>query len=464
MNATLGRPKRKGRSLAIGSAILVVLILAAVVWSGLRTGSAPTVRIEASVPALGRQTPVSVRVGPSDRGFQRLQIGVRQGQTSISLRDEPGQVLPVWSLSAGRPESEHAVVVRADELGFEEGPATVWVDVEAAGTWLWRGTSTRAELELPVQLRPPSLARGVGKVFVAQGGSEVVRYSVGPRATRHGVKVRGAEFPGHPLPGTGDCFAFFALPYDFDRSEEVMLFAEDVVGNRTEAPFIDQFISRPPTRDTIRLSDSVLEALVPRIMARVPSLEDRGNIVDNYVQINADLRKALDEELVELGKRTVPAFQWNQTFIPMPAKVVSSFADVRAYWYQGKVIDRQTHLGFDLASVRRDRIPAANDGIVVMAEYFGIYGNTLILDHGYGLMSLYGHMSSFEVKPGDRVERGQTIGRTGATGLALGDHLHFTMLVYGRPVSPLEWWDTHWIQDRIASKLESALSFRPGDG
>ena len=95
----------------------------------------------------------------------------------------------------------------------------------------------------------------------------------------------------------------------------------------------------------------------------------------------------------------------------------------------------------------------------MLARYFGIYGNSVVVDHGYGLMSLYAHLSSLGVKEGDRVERGQELGRSGETGLAGGDHLHFTMLLHGMPVNPIEWWDAHWLRDRLKTKLGKALPF-----
>ena len=99
-------------------------------------------------------------------------------------------------------------------------------------------------------------------------------------------------------------------------------------------------------------------------------------------------------------------------------------------------------------------VAAAAAGTIVNASWLGIYGNCVIIDHGMGVQSLYGHLSSFDVKLDDSVTKGQTIGRSGMTGLAGGDHLHFTMLVGGRPVNPVEWWDSHWIQDRVERKLQ----------
>ncbi len=105
----------------------------------------------------------------------------------------------------------------------------------------------------------------------------------------------------------------------------------------------------------------------------------------------------------------------------------------------------------------RAEVGAANGGVVVLARYFGIYGNAVVIDHGYGLMSLYGHLSSLSVQEGQSVARGDVVGRSGATGLAGGDHLHFTMLLHGLSVNPREWWDATWIRNRIESKLGDAL-------
>jgi murein DD-endopeptidase MepM/ murein hydrolase activator NlpD len=138
----------------------------------------------------------------------------------------------------------------------------------------------------------------------------------------------------------------------------------------------------------------------------------------------------------------------------MPSKTEANFADYRTYMYNGQVVDHQTHLGFDLAGVEHMPVAAANDGVVVFAGFLGIFGNAVVIDHGCGLQSLYGHMSSFAVKEGEQVKRGQVIGRSGQTGLAAGDHVHFTILLDGIPVNPVEWWDPHWIHERIEVKLQ----------
>jgi murein DD-endopeptidase MepM/ murein hydrolase activator NlpD len=138
--------------------------------------------------------------------------------------------------------------------------------------------------------------------------------------------------------------------------------------------------------------------------------------------------------------------------------VEAYFADHRTYLYKGQEVDHQVHLGFDLAVTSNVPVVAANAGTVMNAQWLGIYGNCVVIDHGMGVQSLYGHLSSFDVKVGDKVTKGQTIGRSGMTGLAGGDHLHFTMLVGGHMVNPVEWWDPHWIADRVDRKLREAAA------
>ena len=149
---------------------------------------------------------------------------------------------------------------------------------------------------------------------------------------------------------------------------------------------------------------------------------------------------------------------WQGAFLRMPGATRATFGERRVYTYNGKEVDRQVHLGTDLASLAQSPVPAANDGRVVFADTLGIYGKTVIIDHGFGLFSLYSHLSSFDTAPGESVARGAAIGRTGTSSLAGGDHLHFSVLVHQTFVNPLEWWDAQWIANNITGKLETAVN------
>jgi len=466
-------------------AVLLVAALVALAW--FRTG-APRIEIQPSRPGIGRAgTAVTVQVHGPSRGLADVRVELVQDDrtTEVDKRSYPGP-RPFWAFWGPRTLADSFQVVLGPQTveGLREGEATVRVVAERPGSLLHRPAPVVAEQTLPVKLRPPLVTVLSQQHYVAQGGSGVVVYRVGKSALaeggRDGVRVTlgkenagqevGADaeapttrfFPGHALPGgdPGERFALFAAPHDLEDPAGLRLVASDALGNEAQVAFVDQWFPRPPHQDTIRLSESFMAKVVPEIMDQTPSLEDRGSLLDNYLEINGALRAKNAAALRELAQRSAEEFLWHRPFLPLPGgEVMSSFADRRTYVFDGKPVDHQTHLGFDLASTRHAAVPAANDGVVLLARYFGIYGNTVVLDHGYGLMSLCSHLSSIAVEEGQRVERGQILGHTGATGLAGGDHLHFTMMIDGEPVTPVEWWDGSWIRDRVASKLGDAFAF-----
>jgi len=212
-------------------------------------------------------------------------------------------------------------------------------------------------------------------------------------------------------------------------------------------------------RSRIEVNDPFLQRVVPAILENTPDfkVDNSDDLVASYVQINRDLRQKNAEQIAALADKSAPQILWDGAFQQLGnSQVESLFADHRTYFYKGNEIDQQVHLGFDLAVTAAVPVHAANRGHVLYADPLGIYGNCVILDHGVGVQSLYAHLSSMDVKPGDTVEKGQTLGRSGMTGLAGGDHLHFTMLVDGRPVNSVEWWDAHWLQDRVFRKIREA--------
>jgi hypothetical protein len=448
----------------------VLLPLLAVVGLALfRVGPPPRIEITSDRPGIGPHTEVTVKVAEGTRGLGRVTVSLlQQEHEQVLATNEKKGYAPrrFWTFWGPRQAEDSLTVAvgRQATPALRPGPAIIRVSAERAGTWLRHPEPAVQELTLPVRFTAPSLARLSSFVYLAQGGSEVVVYQVGETSVRDGVQAGGWFFPGYPLPGGGarDRMALFAMPYDLADVSKVQLTAEDELGNRAVTGCVDKFFPKPFKKDTIPLSDTFMAKVVPEILSHTPDLQDRGSLLENYLAMNRDLRKANAERLKQLATDSKPSFLWKKTFLPIAnAAVKSSFADRRTYMYNGQAVDQQDHLGFDMASVMRAPIPSVNDGVVVLAEYFGIYGNTVVVDHGYGLMSLYGHLSSIGVKPGDAVTRGQTIGQSGETGLAAGDHLHFAILLHGLAVNPIEWWDEHWIKDRIAGKLGPAFAFEP---
>lgn len=458
----LGEPSRRRRPLRALTLAAVAAAAVAVALGWFRVGPPPTIEISPKLPGIGKRTPIVITVAAPGRGLAPVRIDLVQGSRVVTLAEKSFTPRPSWKFWGPRSErAEIAVETGRDTVAqLAAGEAIVRVAAQRASTWLRRPGPAIRELTLPVRLSPPVLQVLSLHTIVAQGGSEAVVYRVGAGTARDGVEAGERFFRGHPLPGAGqgERFALFAAPYDMDDVSAVRLVADDGLGNVATTSFIERFIARPPKSDTIALSDPFLAKVVPEILSRTPELEDRGSPLANYLAINGELRRRNAQTLVELAAASPEEFLWRETFLPLPnAAVMSSFADRRTYVYQDKVVDHQDHLGFDLAAVEQTPVPAANRGRVVLAEYFGIYGNCVVVDHGYGLMTLYAHLSSLAVEKGASVERGQILGSSGATGLAGGDHLHFTTLLEGLPVNPIEWWDGHWIHDRLKGKLGAAL-------
>ncbi|MFN7940900.1 MAG: M23 family metallopeptidase [Thermoanaerobaculia bacterium] len=458
------RRKRRVRGWLL---LLLALGLAIGGWGAWNAGPAPAIEILPKLPGIGRATAIEVAVAEPSRGLTSVKIELVQGEQRALLAEQSFRPRGPLDLFGARTERESFAVVagKDSQAWLAPGEATVVVTAARAPGWLRAGEPAIAETRLPVRLSPPTLAVLSSQTYVAPGGAETVVYRVGPGSARDGVAVGDLFFPGHPLPGgtAGERFALFALPFDAADAAAARLVAADEIGNQASTAFVDRFMPRPPREDTIDLEDAFLDRVVAEIRSATPDLPDKGGALANYLEINRDLRRRNAAELIAIAAKSREEFLWREPFLPLPGgKVMSSFADRRAYRYRGQIVDHQVHLGFDLASVQHAPIPASNRGVVVLARYFGIYGNAVVVDHGYGLASLYAHLSSLGVTEGDRVERGQILGRSGATGLAGGDHLHFSFLVDGVPVSPLEWWDPHWIADRIGRKLGPALPFAAG--
>jgi murein DD-endopeptidase MepM/ murein hydrolase activator NlpD len=175
-----------------------------------------------------------------------------------------------------------------------------------------------------------------------------------------------------------------------------------------------------------------------------------------FLKFNREVRQDNFKQLLRIVENTDKKLYWKGTFLRLPKSArKAGFADHRRYKYKGHIIDRQIHMGVDLASVAHSPVSASNTGKVAFAEYMGIYGKTVIIDHGFGLFSMYSHLSDFNIKKGQIVSKGEIIGRTGTTGLAGGDHLHFGMLVHNTFINPVEWWDASWIKNNISGKINT---------
>jgi len=288
--------------------------------------------------------------------------------------------------------------------------------------------------------------------YINQGGSELAVFTPSGSWTEAGVRAGDNSFRSFPMPGNpNQRFSLFAFAWDTPASAAPFVYVKNAAGTEAKAHFwFKVFPKKFRARDLV-IDDKFLYKVVNQI-----DPNGSGDLLSRFLKINSEMRRENNKTMADLRFKTEEKFLWREAFLQLTnSKVESEFADVRSYIYKGKKVDQQVHLGFDLAVAQHTPVIAANDGRVVWAAPLGIYGNCIVVDHGYGLQSIYGHLSEIAVKEGDVVKRGQEMGKSGSTGLAGGDHLHFSMQVDGVQVNPIEWWDEHWIKDHIFSRIKS---------
>lgn len=393
--------------------------------------------------------------------------------TSLSIAvEQKGRTLPVLDVTSARGDG---LLIEGDRIRvtrpigkktlpeLESGQATLKVRASRPVLRGLRQVSSEASRDIQVRLTPPRVSVVSTHHYVNQGGAEMIVYRASPADVESGVRVGDLMYPGFPgsaagLPDPELKIAFFALLYNQPPDTPMELVARDVAGNESRAQFEHRVFPKRFRNSRIPLDDKFLSRVVPAILQSSPQLQASGtDLLPAFLKINNDLRRMNNDAIAALAKNTAPKVLWEGAFQALGgSQVESSFADFRTYLYGDKEVDRQVHLGFDLAKTANAPVTAANNGVVVMASELGIYGNTVVLDHGLGVQSLYAHLSSFAVKEGDTVKTGQTLGSSGQTGLAGGDHLHFSMMVNGQFVNATEWWDPHWIEDRVMRKLREA--------
>jgi len=446
--------------------VLALIVLAGAVWGArgaFHLGGAPEMTLQTEHPAIGSANHVRATFREPEDGLGTIRLELVQGDR-VEVVAEKSFTRPSPFALPGRPRTTEAeleaTVGTTTQPWLAEGPVVLRAVADRAHGPLRRAEPASTEVSLEVRMRPPRLEIISQGHYAREGGSGVVVLRVGDHVTACGVRAGQAVSPATPVRGLApeERVVVFAVPWDLTDGNQVRAFAEDDAGNRAEQPFLDGFRQRPEHKDTVDVSDSFLERVVPAIVSRTPGLTARGSLLDQYLEINGKERRRDLQVIHDLSADTADRPLWDDSFLQLPHSAVQAgFADRRTYRYKGEVVDHQTHLGLDLASTARSPVPAASGGRVVYAGWLAIYGNFVLIDHGLGVMTGYGHLSQVDVAVGDLVSRGQIIARTGATGLAGGDHLHFEVFIHGTSVDPLEWLDPTWLRNVVMAKLPAGV-------
>ena len=450
--------------------LLVVVVAGLVVFAGawFWAGRAEGPRIDIRQPErfIGQATSLDLIVESPGGQLSRVDVTLEQGG-----RSQPVFTLAQPAQASVRQETADRIYImrpvgKRDLPELQPGPARIVVRAARPVLYGLREAESEVARDVEVRIEPPRVAVLSTLHYLNHGGAEFVVYRATPADVESGVRVGDQTYPGFPASGAGiqaddaTKVAFFALTHDQDLNAPIALYARDPAGNEATASLDHRAFPKRFARSRIEIDAGFLQRVVPAIAATTPDMAIStapADLVASFLRINGDLRNRNSETIAGQAGKTSREMLWKDAFQALGnASVEAGFADNRTYLYRGKEIDRQVHLGFDLAVTQRIPVLAANTGVVLYAADLGIYGNCVIVDHALGVQSLYAHLSSIDVKAGDRVEKGHALGRSGMTGLAGGDHLHFTMLVNGHPVNPVEWWDPKWMQDRVFRKIAEA--------
>jgi hypothetical protein len=398
--------------------------------------------------SIGAATPVNVRI-VNKHGIRAVTARIEQdGQSTVISRMTRTSVRFRFRRPPALPEIYSFTAGKDSVPGLKEGKARLIVEAQSNDL---RALTDTVSADVEVILKPPTVSTDGFQHYINQGGSELAVLTPMGSWQEAGVRVGSAVFRSFPAPGDSQQrISLFAYSWDTPPSTAPVVFARNSAGSEATARFWFKVFPKKFRARDLTIDDAFLEKVDNQIEPG-----GSGDLLTRFLKINGETRRANNKTLSDLRLKTADRFLWTKAFLQLAnSQVESAFADIRTYVYKGKKVDQQVHLGFDLATVQHGPVLASNDGKVIWAAPLGIYGNCIVVDHGYGLQSIYGHLSEINVKEGEMVTRGQQMGKSGSTGLAGGDHLHFSMQVDGVQVNPIEWWDEHWINDHVRSRIK----------
>jgi murein DD-endopeptidase MepM/ murein hydrolase activator NlpD len=445
---------------------VVVLLVVAAIATGILFHSRfesdpPQISLSTNAEAIGL-APFDINVADGGAGLKSVTATLSQGGSEATLVSE----------QYSTPVADKKLSVNLSKVtGIKEGPATLRVRARDASLWHWFGGNEAAfEKTLAIDITPPTLELIADDRYINFGGVGAIVYKTSADTATSGLKIGNhfyGGFPGLVKDHPDYYFALFSHSYDVPADARPVLTATDKAGNTREMRLAYELKNVKYKKSTIALSDSFLQNKVAPLLDDVAKRQ--GTPREVFIAVNKGVRKVNEDKITEVTSKASPAILWKGAFGQLSnSKVEANFADERTYTYKGETADTAFHLGYDLSVTKNYPIEAANSGTIVFVGPLGIYGNATIIDHGLGLFTLYGHQSSMDVKVGDSVKKGQIIGKTGETGLAAGDHLHYGVYLDGVAILPVEWWDAKWIADNIEPKLaghsgqEIAETQRPG--
>ncbi len=430
--------------------VAIIIIVGVVAYFTVFESHPPKIEWTDSVDYLGDDTTITIDITDRGMGLGLVEVFYKgaAGERSIYSED-------LSKRSPAMKEAELGLNIPLRELGIKDGKGTIRITLVDRSL-----LKNSAEVEYPVivDTTPPTIGLLTRDHVVTRGGAEIAAFRTSADTVEAGIRIGERWFKAYneSLGDESRYLVFFSYPYDLEPGEPVVIEASDKAGNLSTRKLGILVKNKKYRKRTIGLSDGFLDRKIPPLVEG-SGMGSSGSGIDDFNMVNRDMRASNEARIAELTSKSTAQMLWKGSFLQMKnSQVMARYADFRTYTYDGEEVDKLYHLGVDLAAVKRHPVGAANNGIVVFADALGIYGNTVIIDHGMGLFTLYSHLSSMDVGLDDEVSRGERIGRTGQSGLAGGDHLHFGVYLNGTAVLPIEWWDGGWIKKRITRRISAA--------
>jgi len=331
-----------------------------------------------------------------------------RGTANVSVQVGPaGRAGPVSATVDGRPLAPGDTIA-VDTTSLPDGPHQLAVVAEDRS---WRRNQTTSTVTLNTDNTPPQLILDVQPPRVQQGHTLLVRVRTNEPAS---VEARVGTQPVAVEPADGFGWVVVGYPPKAQTTSlPLVVDGHDTAGNSTE---VQQTVEVTPYELPI----------------------DRVEVPDNLASLlESDIRADEDRRLTPIYQNVTPQKLWDGRFtMPVMGQIITEFGTERSY-NGGPVVSY--HQGADIAAPMGRPVLAPARGKVVFIDRVQLRGNMIVLDHGLGVFTVYGHLSSIDTQVGQIVEKGQPFAKVGTTGLSTGPHLHWELWVGGANVDPIEW-------------------------
>jgi murein DD-endopeptidase MepM/ murein hydrolase activator NlpD len=447
--------RRKKNKSSLGVLALFAIIIGGVMYmysSPIFERNVPTIDMKTN-GYWNLKTPFNITMRDVS-GIKAYKIIIKTKNEEIILENEQFLVAKKsLKITLNPPKSVYAI--KDDEIQLI---------IKATDTSKWNimlGNTAKEVYKLKIDKRKPELYIIANSTKIKKGGAALVIFEAKDKNIKN-IYIKtsyGKKFLVQPFYKKNYYISLLAWPVT-ENDFRATIVADDSSKNISEINIPLYNIHKQYRISNIKLSDKFLKGKIAQLAEEFSQTQGVEDSIEQFKIINEVVRakneKLIHEITSKVSTKMISNFKINKLYPLKSALVVAYFGDHRKYSYNKKHVSESYHLGLDMASVAHAEIKPQNSGDIVFADDNGIYGNMPIISHGLGLYTLYGHCSYINVSLGDNFKEKTTIAKTGKSGYAMGDHLHFGVLIQGIEVHPKEWMDDRWMNRNIYDIIESA--------